>query len=207
MGFYAKHVLPRLTDLAMRSRVVSAERARFVPMASGRVLEVGIGSGLNLPFYGSGVTSLHGLDPSLELWKLGVRRTAAVPFAIRFVSGSAERVPAADASFDTAVTTFTLCSIPDPAAALTEMRRVLAPGGRLVFVEHGRSPDARVRAWQDRLTPLWRRVAGGCHLNRTIDELIRAAGFTIDAIETGDTGAPRLFGYLFRGVAGRSDAR
>ena len=207
MGVYATHVLPRLIDLAMRSRVVAAERARFVPMATGRVLEVGIGSGLNLPFYGPAVSSLLGLDPSLALWRLGVERAVTAPFAIRFAAGSAERVPAADASFDTVVTTFTLCSIPDPSAALTEMRRVLAPGGRLVFIEHGCSPEARVRAWQDRLTPLWRRVAGGCHLNRTIDALIRAAGFSIDRIETGYAQGPRPFAYLFRGAAERSEPK
>jgi len=122
------------------------------------------------------------------------------------MDGSAERVPAPDASFDTVVTTFTLCSIPDAAAALGEMRRVLKPGGRLLFIEHGRAPDERVRAWQDRLTPLWRRLAGGCHLNRQIDDLIRAAGFAITRIETAYSAFPRFLGYFFTGTAGRSDS-
>ena len=205
MGVYARHVLPRLSDLALRSPVIAAARARLVPLAGGRVLEVGIGSGLNLPFYGATVEALCGLDPSVDLWKLAAARRARTPFAVDFVDGSAERVPAPDASFDTVLTTFTLCSIPDVAAALREMRRVLRPGGRLLFLEHGRAPDRRVRAWQDRLTPLWRRVAGGCHLNRQIDELIRTAGFAIIRIEMAYSGYPKLLGYFFTGTAARPD--
>ena len=206
MGVYARHVLPRLIDLALQSPVVAAERARLVPLASGRVLEVGIGSGLNLPYYRATVETLSGLDPSVDLWKLAAARRARTSFAVEFMDGSAERVPAPDASFDTVVTTFTLCSIPDVTAALGEMRRVLRPGGRLLFIEHGRAPDERVRAWQDRLTPLWRRLAGGCHLNRQIDELIRAAGFSIIRIETAYSAFPRFLGYFFTGTAGRSDS-
>ncbi len=205
MGIYAKHILPRLIDLAMRSKVVDVERARLLPTASGRVLEVGIGSGLNLPFYRSTVQTLYGLDPSLELWHLGVGRVARAPFPIEFVRASAEHIPTPDESFDTVVSTFTLCSVADPVAALREMRRVLRPHGRLLFVEHGRSPDARVRAWQDRLTPIWKRLAGGCHLNRTIDELIREAGFAISWTETGYIEGPRLFTYRVRGEARRLD--
>jgi ubiquinone/menaquinone biosynthesis C-methylase UbiE len=201
MGVYARHVLPRLIDLAMRSRVVGAERAKLVPGASGKVLEVGVGSGLNLRFYAPRVEGLWGLDPSLELWRLARRRVARAPFPVRFIAGSAERIPVVGGTFDAVVTTCTLCSIPDPGAALAEMKRVLAPGGRLVFIEHGRSPDARVLAWQDRLTPVWKRLAGGCHLNRRIDALIVAAGFTITDIETGYIDGPRPFTYLFRGVA------
>jgi ubiquinone/menaquinone biosynthesis C-methylase UbiE len=165
------------------------------------VLEVGVGSGLNIPHYGPSVRALWGLDPSIELWRLARRRTGPAPFPVRFVEGTAERIPAVSGAFDTIVTTWTLCSIPELDAALAEMRRVLAPGGRLLFVEHGRSPDRRVRAWQDRLTPLWRRLAGGCHLNRSIDEVIRAAGFRITRIERGYAEGPRFASYLFKGEA------
>jgi len=201
MGIYARRVLPRLIDLAMASRVLAKERAGLIPEASGRVLEVGVGSGLNLPFYGPAVARLSGLDPSLALWELARGRAARAPFPVEFVAGSAEHIPFVAGAFDTVVTTWTLCSIPDPHAALAEMRRVLAPGGRLCFVEHGRSPDPRVLAWQNRLTPLWRRFAGGCHLNRPIDELIAAAGFRVARIERGYAEGPRLFTYRFKGLA------
>ena len=203
MGVYARHVLRRLMDRALQSPVIAVERAKVVPLASGRVLEVGIGSGLNLPFYGAAVEALCGLDPYIDLWQLAAARRARTPFSVEFVDGSAERVPAPDASFDTVVTTFSLCSIPDAAAALGEMKRVLKPRGRLLFLEHGRAPDARVRAWQDRLTPVWRRVAGGCHLNRQIDELIRGAGFASIQIEAAYSGYPKLLGYFFTGTAAR----
>jgi len=205
MGIYATCILPRLIHLAMRSPVTEAERAQLVPMASGRVLEVGIGSGLNLPFYGSTVDALFALDPSLELWALGAKRRVPTAFPIQFVRASASEIPMRGGSFETVVMTFTLCSVPDPAAALREMRRVLRPDGRLIFVEHGRSPDARVSAWQDRLTPVWRRVAGGCHLNRKIDDLIRAAGFAIIGIEAGYAEGPKLFSYLVKGAVRRPD--
>lgn len=201
MGLYARCILPRLIDLAMGSGAVAEERAALVPMAAGKVLEVGVGSGLNLPFYGPEVERLWGLDPSRELWRLGRSRATRAAFPVEFVEGSAERVPFADATFDTVVATWTLCSIPDAPRALVEMRRVLAPGGRLLFVEHGRSPDPRVRAWQERLTPLWRRLAGGCRLDRPIAELIAAAGWRVDQIEAGYTAGPRPFTYRYRGIA------
>jgi ubiquinone/menaquinone biosynthesis C-methylase UbiE len=201
MGLYARHVLPRLIDRALQSSVVAAERAKLVPRASGRVLEVGIGSGLNLPFYRTTVQTLCGLDPSVELWRLAAARRGRTPFPIEFVGASAEQLPVPDASFDTVVTTFTLCTIPDPRAALGEIRRVLNPGGRLLFVEHGRAPDARVRGWQDRLTPVWRRLAGGCHLNRKIDDLIAAAGFSIVELDARYSAFPKLLGYFFAGMA------
>jgi ubiquinone/menaquinone biosynthesis C-methylase UbiE len=203
MGFYARHVLPRLIDLAMGSAMVAADRAALIPLASGRVLEVGIGSGLNLPFYGPGVGRLLGVDPSPALWKLARHRAARVPFPLEFLEGSAEHLPARDAAFDTVVATWTLCSIGDPRAALAEIKRVLAPGGRFLFIEHGRSPDPRVYAWQRRLTPLWKRLAGGCRLDRSADELIRAAGLSIARIEAGYAEGPRLFTYRVKGVATR----
>jgi ubiquinone/menaquinone biosynthesis C-methylase UbiE len=201
MGLYARCILPGLTHLAMRGTRTARERARIVPRASGAVLELGIGSALNVPYYGPDVESLHGVDPSAALWRLGRARVARAPFPIEFIAGSAERLPLADASIDTAVSTWTLCTIPDPHRALAEVRRVLRPGGRLLFVEHGAAPDARVRAWQDRLTPAWRRLAGNCHLNRPIDRLIEGAGFTIVELDGSYTGPVKVVSYFYRGVA------
>ncbi|HEV8439586.1 MAG TPA: class I SAM-dependent methyltransferase [Methylomirabilota bacterium] len=201
MGLYARYVLPRLIDLVMRNKMSTAERVRLVPLARGRVLEVGFGSGLNLPFYAAGVEKLYGLDPSGELWNLGRRRVARARVPIEFVVASAERIPLPDATLDDIVMTWTACSIPDVSMALREMRRVLKPAGRLLFVEHGRSPDARVRTWQDRINPVWKRVAGGCHLNRQIDDLLVAAGFHLATIERGYSDGPKLFTYLYKGIA------
>src|SRR5262249_31983711 len=160
---YETYVLPRLIDVSMRSEVAAAERSKLVPRATGTVLEVGIGSGLNLPYYGRGVERLVGLDPSSRLWALGRTRTERVELPIAHGIGTAERIPLEAASVDTVVLTWTLCSIPDASAALVEMRRVLRPDGRLLFVEHGLAPDRSVARWQARLTPLWRRLGGGCH--------------------------------------------
>jgi ubiquinone/menaquinone biosynthesis C-methylase UbiE len=201
MGIYNRYILPRLINLAMQSRVVRAERARFVPLASGKVLEIGIGSGLNLPFYSRNVEKLYGLDPSRELWHLAKKRIAQASFPIEFIALSGEKIPLEDATFDSVVTTWTLCSIPDPAKALTEMRRVLKPQGQLIFIEHGLAPDPRVMAWQNRLTPLWQRIAGGCHLNRKMDDLIQQAGFSFIQIEKGYSEGPRPFTYLYKGLA------
>jgi ubiquinone/menaquinone biosynthesis C-methylase UbiE len=188
-------------DLVMRSAVVRAERMKILPQASGQVLEVGIGSGLNIGFYPRDIQGLSGVDPSGELWAMARRRAAAAPFPVELIGPSAESIPAADRTFDTVVTTWTLCTIPDAGAALAEMRRVLREDGRLLFIEHGRSPDAHVRAWQDRLTPLWRRIGGGCHLNRPIDALIREAGFQLEWAETAYAQGPKPWSYLYRGVA------
>ena len=177
MNLYERYVLPRLIDLAMRNKAATAERARLIPLAAGIVLEVGIGSGLNLPFYGSAVERLHGVDPRPELWALARGRLERVSFPIEFIQASAEHVPMGDRTVDTVVMTWTLCSIPDARLALLEMQRVLKPEGRLIFIEHGLAPDPRVVAWQDRLNPVWRRVAGGCNLNRKIDSLLLDAGF------------------------------
>ena len=158
MGFYDRYVLPRLIHLSMRNKEAARHRRRVVPAARGRVLEIGIGSGLNLPFYAAEVTAVHGLDPSGELLSMARKAAGGVPFSLEFVEGSAEAIPFDAASFDSVLTTWTLCSIPDASAALGEMRRVLKPGGALIFMEHGRSPERRVEAWQRRLTPLWTRA-------------------------------------------------
>ena len=185
----------------MRAPAVAAERRQMIPRASGRVLEVGFGSGLNLPFYGPDVRNIYAVDPSAELWRLGRRRVRQVRCPVRFVRASAERLPFADDFFDTVTMTWTLCSIPDPLRALAEMRRVLKPEGRLVFIEHGRSPDPAVRAWQARLTPWWRRIAGGCHLDREVDALLATAGFQVTDLAMDYAAGPKPFSYLFKGVA------
>jgi ubiquinone/menaquinone biosynthesis C-methylase UbiE len=203
VNVYEKYLLPRLIHWGMRSKVATAERRRFIPLASGTVLEVGIGSGLNLPFYGPKVQRLYALDPSRELWKMARKRVREVSFPVEFLAASAERIPLEDRSVDTVVSTWTLCTIPDPWLALSEMRRVLKPEGQLIFVEHGRSPDPGVEAWQNRFTPVWKRVAGGCHLNRPIDALIADAGFDITQIERGYRRGPKPMAYLYKGLAQR----
>lgn len=199
MGFYHDRVLPLLIHLAMRQDRLAAYRRRVVSAAEGRVLEVGVGSGLNLPFYGGGVARVIGLDPSARL--LGWARESGAAPPVDLVEGSAERIPLATGSVDTIVTTWTLCSIPDARAALGEMRRVLKPAGRLLFVEHGLAPDPRVRRWQDALTPAWKHLAGGCHLNRPITELIAGSGFRIERLETGYMPGPKPMTFMYEGAA------
>ncbi|MBT3237144.1 MAG: class I SAM-dependent methyltransferase [Rhodospirillaceae bacterium] len=204
MGVYEKHILPRILHLVMRSRDLARLRAELVPQARGRVLEVGLGSGLNLPFYGAGVDAVTGLDASPELLSIAEKNNVGTSFNLDFVARGAEDIPFDDKSFDTVLTTWTMCSIGDVGAALKEMRRVLKPGGELLFIEHGRSPDPKVQAWQDRLDGLWGRCAGGCHLNRDIDGLVREAGFDLHQLETGHlVQGPRMLTYSYLGRAGR----
>lgn len=201
MGFYRDHVVPRLIDFAMRQQALRAYRERTVADATGRVLEIGAGSGLNLPLYGSAARSIVAVEPSPQLIRLAARRAVMAKVPIEFVEGSAEALPLADASIDTVVTTWTLCSIPDVARALREARRALRPGGALLFVEHGRAPEPGVRRWQDRLDPLWSRLAGGCHLNRPIDQLLREAGFRLDQLDNFRLPGPRTHTFLYQGRA------
>ncbi len=201
MNFYRKYILPRALDWSMRNEAALAERRRFVPLASGRVLEIGIGSGLNIPFYSSEVQTLFGLEPSAELRRFAERRAKGTKLIIEFLEQSAEQIPLDDNAVDTVLSTWTLCTIPNVHAALTEMRRVLRPGGQLIFVEHGRSPDKRVHRWQNRLNPIWNRIGGGCNLNRPIDELVRRAGFDTGTIEIGYMNGPKPLAYTFKGVA------
>jgi ubiquinone/menaquinone biosynthesis C-methylase UbiE len=201
MGIYARYVLPHLTHLAMRQSQLRPYRERAVGRARGRVLEIGIGSGLNLPLYGPAVEQVIGVDISPELLAIAERAAAATPGNIRLLDGSAERLPLDDRSVDTVVVTWALCSIPDPVAALKEVRRVLRPGGSLRFVEHGRSPDLGIAKWQDRLTPLWARCSGGCHLNRKTDDLMRSAGLNITELTTGYARGPRPMTFMYEGRA------
>lgn len=201
MGFYAERVLPHLLDLAMRNEALAAYRRRVVPAARGRVLEIGIGSGLNLPFYASEVKEVIGLDPSPSLLGMAEKHARLGQTPLTILQGSAEAIPLENASVDTVLTTWTLCSIPDAHAALNEMRRVLKPAGELVFVEHGKAPDHSVARWQDRLTPLWRPIAGGCHLNRPIDALVKDARFELADLRCGYMRGPRPFTFMYEGRA------
>ncbi len=206
MNFYNRHILPRLVDCACGFGSVTRQRRKVVPLATGRVLEIGVGSGLNLRHYDPGkVSAIVGLDPDDALLAMARRRTAGIPIAVKFLACGAESIPLDDASVDTVVVTYTLCSIPGVDQALRQIRRVLAPGGRVLFCEHGLAPDAGVAALQRRLQPLWGRLAGGCHLARDIPGLLRAAGFTVELTESDYLrGAPRFAGYHFIGAA-RSD--
>jgi ubiquinone/menaquinone biosynthesis C-methylase UbiE len=201
MGFYQDQIVPLLINLAMRRQELVAYRSRVVPAAEGRVLEIGIGSGLNLPFYSHNIEQLIGLDPSprlLSMVRQNLRRNWS---SVELIEGSAEAIPLENNSVDTVVTTWTLCSIPNAECALGEMHRVLRSAGRLLFVEHGRAPEPNVVWWQDRLTPFWKRIGGGCHLNRAIQMLIEDAGFSFDRFETGYMRGPKPLTFMYEGSA------
>ena len=201
MGPYEQYLLPRLIDFAMRNREATRLRASWIPKAKGDVLEIGIGSGLNLPFYGSQVKRVFGVDPSLTLRRMAPRRIDEKAKVEFFIQPVEQELPLPDASIDTIVMTWTLCSVAKPAAALCQASRVLKKGGQFLFIEHGRSHDRGVVAWQDRLTPIWKRIAGGCHLNRKVDELISDAGFRITELNTFYIAGPRFVTYTYQGVA------
>ena len=200
-GTYDRHVLPRLLALAMRTKELVPYRERVGRAASGRVLEIGIGTALNLPFFGSQVTEVIGVDPSPALVAMARQQRSGLRFPFKVVEGTGERLPLEDGGFDTVLTTWSLCSVSDPVQVLQEARRVLRPGGQLLFVEHGRASDAWVRWWQDTLTPVWRHMAGGCHLNRKMDELVGAAGFRLDDLHTGYARGPRPMTFMYEGRA------
>jgi ubiquinone/menaquinone biosynthesis C-methylase UbiE len=202
-SFYDRHVLPRLIGCACGARPIQRQRAKVVPDASGRVLELGIGSGLNLAFYDPAkVASVTGVDPSDELRAKAHAAPRAAGLEVEILDGQAERLAFEAASFDTVVCTFTLCSVGSPASALAEARRVLKPGGRFLFSEHGLAPDPAVQRWQRRIEPVWKRVAGGCHLTRPVAGAIEQAGFAIESVETMYLpGAPRAMGWSEWGCA------
>ncbi|WP_296271576.1 class I SAM-dependent methyltransferase [Pseudomonas sp. UBA6323] len=202
MGLYDRHVLPHLIDFACGMGAVMKVRSQIVPLARGRVLEIGIGSGLNLSFYDpQRVEMVVGVDPSAEMQNLARERAARCQVPVEMIALELGQIQAADASFDDIVCTFTLCTIPDAVAALREMRRVLKPGGRLLFCEHGLAPDLPVVRWQKRLTPMWKPLAGGCHLDRDIPALINAGGFHIRELSTGYLKGPRPMTHVYRGWA------
>jgi len=201
MGLYRHYVLPKLINKACAMPPMMALRDRYVPLARGRVLEIGIGSGLNLSFYSDEVESVTGLDPATELTELAHSRAQALGAVVELLTVSGENIPADSASFDSIVCTWTLCSIPNVYRALDEMRRVLRPGGQLIFIEHGRSPDAGVARTQAWLEPLWKPIGGGCHLARQPDQLLRGAGFRLNQLEQGYEPRPRFAAYMYHGIA------
>ena len=206
MNPYDRYILPYLIDLACSTRPHAKQRQKVVPQATGRVLEVGMGSGLNLQFYNpSQVEFVWGLEPSLGMRHRAEQRVREAPFEIRWLDLPGEEIPLEDESADTIVVTYTLCSIPDVNAALMQMRRVLRPGGKLLFVEHGLAPDPKVQTWQHRINPTWKVIAGGCHLNRDMPSLLRHAGFALQELETMYLpGTPKFAGFEYWGVATKS---
>ncbi|HWE05875.1 MAG TPA: methyltransferase domain-containing protein [Rhizomicrobium sp.] len=201
MGLYRKFVLPRLINLAMHNKELRPFRERVIGAAEGRVLEIGAGSGLNLQFYGPGASEVMALEPDPKLMAMARHHAAEATCPVKFLEASAEEIPLEDQSIDSVITTWTLCTIPDAGRALREMRRVLKPVGRLLFVEHGFAPEPGVQKWQDRLTPIWKRIGGGCHLNRPISALIERAGFRIDRLDTGYIHGPKPMTFMYEGAA------
>jgi ubiquinone/menaquinone biosynthesis C-methylase UbiE len=199
MSFYSTCVVPHLVHLAMRSQRLLPYRERAISAAEGRVLEIGIGSGLNLPLYPPRVDEIIGLEPAPRLLAMARDASSRVSPPVTLIEGSAEAIPLENNSIDTVVTTWTLCTIPAVSQALGEMRRVLKPGGQLLFVEHGLAPNAGVQKWQDWLTPAWKRIAGGCHLNRPIQSLIEQGGFSIARLEIGYMQGPKPMAFLYLG--------
>jgi ubiquinone/menaquinone biosynthesis C-methylase UbiE len=203
VGFYADQILPRFTDLALRGKPIEQLRQRAAAGLDSEVLEVGFGSGRNVPYYPSSVERVRAVDPATIGRKLAAERVARSTVPVEYVGFDGEDLPIDDASVDHVLTTWTLCTIRDVERALAEVHRVLRPGGALHFVEHGQAPDPRVARWQDRLNPLQRRFVGGCHLNRRIDQLIRGAGLDITRLDNQYLKGPKPFGYLYVGIATR----
>ncbi|MBT6319096.1 MAG: class I SAM-dependent methyltransferase [Porticoccaceae bacterium] len=203
MGFYDKHILPHFLNCACGSKPIKYQREKVVPMAEGLVLEVGIGSGLNIPYYDAAkVDKILGLDPSEELNRMALKVAEDKGIPVEFILSGAEAMPLPDNHVDTVLVTFTMCTIPEVAAANKEMLRVLKPGGKMIFCEHGLAPDTNVSKWQSRIDPIWGKIAGGCHLNRDIPGLITAAGFEIEAMEQMYLpSTPKFAGYNYWGTA------
>ncbi|MFV2089318.1 MAG: class I SAM-dependent methyltransferase [Pseudomonadales bacterium] len=201
MGLYSKYVLPKVIDTLCGQPPMTELRSRYVPQATGDVLEIGIGSGLNLPHYSESTRTVTGLDPAAELMGMARDRAAAASPEVELLQISGEEIPADDNHFDNIVCTWTLCSIPNVYRALEEMYRVVKPGGRFYFIEHGLSPDTGVQSWQRRLEPLWKKIGGGCHLTRKADQLIQEAGFLLPEVESGYQPGPRFAAFMTHGVA------
>jgi len=185
MGIYDKYLLPRLVHFTCGQNPSMRQREKVVPLATGRVLEIGIGSGLNIPFYDTqNVEHLWGLDPSAEMWSIAQKNAADHHLDAEFIHSGAEAIPLDNNAADTVLMTFTMCTIPDVAASLDEVRRVLKPSGRLIFCEHGKAPDKSVQRWQNRLNPIWKALAGGCNINRSIPDLLTRSGYRSDDMQT-----------------------
>lgn len=201
MGWYESRVLPRIADLSLRSADFARIRAKVTGDLDGQVLEIGFGSGLNVPHYPASVTKVVAIDPAVAGRKLAAARIARCAVPIEFAGLDAGDLPADDGSVDHVLSTWTLCTVPDPAGALAEVRRALRPGGSLNFAEHGLAPDEKVARFQHRFTPVQRRLFGGCHLNRPIETLITDAGFDLVKLDTYYMRGPRAFGYTYEGAA------
>lgn len=185
MGFYDKYLLPKLVHLTCGQKPSMRQRQKVVPLAAGRVLEIGIGSGLNIPLYNTEkVDHLWGLDPSAEMWAIAQKNARSHHIDAEFIQSGAESIPLDNNSADCVLMTYTMCTIPDAYAALSEVRRVLKPAGKLIFCEHGKAPDSRVERWQNRLNPVWKRLSGGCNLNRSIPQLLEQSGFNCTDMKT-----------------------
>ncbi len=204
MGIYEDRILPRAIDLILGGPIFAKIRQRVAAGLEGEVLEVGFGSGRNVPFYPETVNKIQAIDPATAGRKIAAKRVAASNIPIEYIGLDGQRLPLNDASIDNVLVTWTLCTIPDVELALQEMIRVLRPGGALHFVEHGRAPDPKIARWQDRLTPLQRRIGGGCHLNRSIEQLIVNAGFEMVKLDNFFLKGPKPFGYMYEGVATKS---
>lgn len=185
MGLYNKYILPKVIHFACNQNTTTLQRQKVIPLAKGNVLEIGVGPGLNLPFYNqSNVKQLTAIDPSEDLWKMNKNKTEDFKFDFEFIKAFAENIPADNNNFDTAVITYTLCSISDVNKALEEIRRVLKPDGNLIFCEHGKAPDETVQKWQNRINPLWSKLGGGCNLNKDVPLLLKDNGFKITELQT-----------------------
>ena len=200
MGIYEKYILPKFLNFAMKAPAMTKLRSRLVPLAEGKVLEIGIGSGLNLPFYSASV-QVTGVDPSAELQVYARDIARERGMNVEFLTQSGEAIPADENSFDSVVMTWTLCTIPEPVKALAEIRRVLKPQGKVIFAEHGAAPDLEVVKWQNRINPVWNIIGGGCNLNRQIERLYTGAGFALADIEKGYVPGPRWATYNYWGIA------
>jgi SAM-dependent methyltransferase len=203
MKFYENYILPRFINCACGTKPITYQRRKVVPQASGQILEIGIGTGLNLQHYDpEKVEKVIGLDPSEASWEIARRNNPDVGFPLEFIGLPGEEIPLEDDSMDTVLITFALCTIPDPVKALQGMRRVLKPGGKLIFAEHGRAPDENVRKWQNRINPFWKVIAGGCHVNRDIPKLLEEGGFSITQMDSMYLpSTPRFAGFNFWGSA------
>ncbi|MEO5329763.1 MAG: class I SAM-dependent methyltransferase [Magnetococcus sp. THC-1_WYH] len=203
IAFYNEWILPWAINRIMGKAIFAAERARIVPKATGKVLEIGMGSGFNLPYYSPHVEHLFGLEPAEHLKQKAIDKIPFVTFPVAWIGMTAEHIPLESQSMDTVISTWTLCTVPDVRRALSEIFRVLKPNGQFLFIEHGRSPDRTVQVVQNTLNPLWKKIGGGCHLNRPMDKLILNAGFRMISCETGAMNGAGPLSFLFRGVAQR----
>ena len=203
MSLYEKYVLPKFLNCACGSKPVSYQRKKVVPLAEGKVLEVGIGSGLNLPFYDKAkIDEIWGLDPSEQLSEMAKQVADEESMEVKFISSGAEDIPLPDNYFDCVLVTYTMCTIPEVQRANQEIRRVLKDDGKMIFCEHGEAPDQNIRKWQNRINPLWGKMAGGCNINRKIPSLIQESGFDIIEMEEMYLpNTPKIAGYNYWGYA------